>query len=437
LASLLTVGQAWRLDVQSALRGASPRLAGGSHARLARSLVALQFGLSLTLLAGAGLMVRNVLRLLEARLGFDPSDVVTIRIDPPWFKYSKLDQSVPFFRRVLEEIATLPGVEAAAANDALPLTDQDTQAGPAQLEVLVEGQSPAEAQENPVTAAQIVSHGYFDTLRIPLVAGRTFEDGDRAGSPDVALVSQRTAERFWPGRSALGRRLKLGLRGANYRPAAGDEREEPWVSVIGVVGNVRRDVLSPPAYDVYLSDRQRFVPETYLAVRGRGDPFALAAAVRTAVMRVDPEQSIFDIRTMDTRLKDRVWHQRLSGTALAVLAAVALGLAAIGLYGLVARSVAARRREIAVRASLGAGPADIVRLVIGDVVPLLALGVGGGLLAVLALRPVVVRLMHAPVATDWLVVPAMAVTLAAVALIAAFVPARRAARGSPALALRD
>jgi putative ABC transport system permease protein len=382
-------------------------------------------------------MVRSVLRLEGRDLGFDRTSVLTLKIDPPWTRFARVEQTAPFYKRALDEILTLPGVTAAATNDALPLTDAKAEEGQAEMGVTVEGQSAEDAEANPYVAAQIVSHGYLATLRIPLLQGRGFEDADRIGTTPVALVSERTAERLWPGGDALGRRLRLGRRNANYRPAAGSPAEEPWLTVVGVVGAVRRDATGPAAFDVYMSDQQLFAPETYLLVRGHGEPAAPAAAVREAIMRVDREQTVFDARTLSQRLADRIWQYRLSGRALVALALLALVLAAVGLYALVARDVAGRRREIAIRASLGARPGDVLRLVVGDVLPLLAAGSLGGLVAAAVLQQVIRGLVHAPVPADWLVLPGVAMGLSIVGLVAAALPARRAARTDPALALRS
>lgn len=435
-ASLLPVRQALVADVQPVLRDASSRVAGTGSGRLLRSLVALQLALALLLLSGAGLLARSALRLEDRDLGFDGEGVLTLKMDPPWSRFSKVEQTALFYRRILDELRALPGVSAAAANDALPLTDAQAEEGQAQMTVLLDGQSPSDAERNPYVAAQIVSHGYFDAMRIPLRRGRGFEDADRIGTVPVALVGEAAAERLWPGQDPLGRRVRLGRRNANYRPLPGGDPPDPWLTVVGVVGSVRRDATGPPAFDVYLSDQQLFAPETYLVVRGRGNPLALAEAARDAIARVDHEQAVFDVRTLDQRLADRIWQQRLSGRALAALAALALALAAVGLYALVARAVGRRRRELAVRASLGASHADILRLVLADMLPLLGAGTALGLTGALLLRGLIRGLVHDPAPSDELVLPAVAALLCLVALVAALIPARRAARADPAQALR-
>ncbi len=435
-ANLLPVRQALAADVQPVLRHASSRLAGGGRARMLRSLVAVQLGLALLLLSGAGLMVRSALRLEGLDLGFVSDGVLTLKMDPPWSRFSKVEQTAPYYKRILEELLLLPGVEAAAANDALPLTDAQAEEGQGQMTVMLDGQSASDTERNPYVAAQIVSHGYFSALRIPLRRGRAFDDGDRIGTVPVAIVGEAAAQRLWPGQDPLGRRLRLSPRNANYRPLAGGDPPDPWLTAVGVVGSVRRDATGPPAFDVYLSDQQLFAPETYLVVRGRGRPMALAQAARDAVARVDQEQAVFDVRTLDQRLADRIWRQRLAGRALAALAALAVALAAVGLYALVSRAVARRRREIAVRASLGASPGDILRLVLADTLPLVAVGGAFGLAGAYALRRLIAGLVHEPARSDELVLPAVAALLCLVALVAAAVPALRAARAQPGPALR-
>lgn len=435
-ASLLPLRQALVADVQPVLRDASSRVAGMGSARLLRSLVAVQLALALLLLSGAGLLARSALRIEGRDLGFDGEGVLTLKMDPPWSRFSKVEQTAPYYKRILDELLLLPGVEAAAANDALPLTDAQAEEGQGQMTVMLDGQSASDTERNPYVAAQTVSHGYFSALRIPLRRGRAFDDGDRIGTIPVAIVGEAAAQRLWPGQDPLGRRLRLSRRNANYRPLAGGDPPDPWLTVVGVVGSVRRDATGPPAFDLYLSDQQLFAPETYLVVRGRGRPMALAQAARDAVARVDQEQAVFDVRTLDQRLADRIWRQRLAGRALAALAALAVALAAVGLYALVSRAVARRRREIAVRASLGASPGDILRLVLADTLPLVAVGGAFGLAGAYALRRLIAGLVHEPARSDELVLPAVAALLCLVALVAAAVPALRAARAQPGPALR-
>jgi hypothetical protein len=250
-------------------------------------------------------------------------------------------QTAPFYRRALEEIRALPGVESAATNDALPLVDaSDVES---QVPFSIEGQSLDEERSNPPANVQAVSPGYFGAMRVPLLRGRDFEPHEGSEHAPAAVVSRRFAERFFPGRDALGRRVRLAERGANFRPGSQPEaRTGPWLTIVGVAGNVAHgSPAGPPGLDVYVSDQQAFVPETYIVVRARsGDARGLTESVRKAVLQADPELAAFDVADMPARVRATIWPQTLSGTAVSAFAAFALVLAALGLYGLAAGDAA-------------------------------------------------------------------------------------------------
>lgn len=273
LAAAAPALEAGRTDLAGVLRATAGASAGRSRQRLRRVLVASQVALSVTLVAGATLLARALIELHDKDLGFDPRRLLTLQVDPPWFRYKELWQTAPFYRRVLEEIAVLPGVEAAATNDALPLVD--TNSVESQAAVTIEGQSADDERANPPANVQAVSPGYFSAMRVPLMKGRSFDPHEGAEQTPVAVVSRRFAERFFPGQEALGRRLRLAERGANFRPGSQpDAKAGPWLTVVGIAGNVvQESPANAPGLDVYVSDQQSFVPETYLVVRAKtGDP---------------------------------------------------------------------------------------------------------------------------------------------------------------------
>lgn len=436
LASAAPALEAGRVDLSGVLRDNAGASAGRSRQRLRRLLVAGQVALSVALVAGATLLARTLIQLHSKDLGFDSRRLLTLQVDPPWFRYKELWQTAPFYRRVLEEIAALPGVEAAATNDALPLVD--TNDVESQAAVSIEGQSSEEERANPPANVQAVSPGYFAAMRVPLLEGRSFDLHEGAEQPPAAVVSRRFAERFFPGQEALGRRIRLAERGANFRPGSQPEAQTgPWLTIVGTAGNVLQE--SPagaPGLDVYVSDQQSFVPETYVVVRAKsGDPRALTESVRKAILRVDPGLAAFDVADMPARVRATIWAQTLSGTAVTAFAGFALLLAALGLYGLLSLLVTQRAKEIAIRLAIGAGREDVTRLVLGEAAGAVAAGAVVGLAGTLATYRLMAPMLtgeQGAVAT----VVTVSVTLAGTAVLAAWHPVRRALAVDPREALR-
>lgn len=420
--------------IQQGSKGISSRTVKRGGRQL---LIVSQVALALVLLVAAGLMMKSFVQLQNVPLGFDASHLVTLKIDPPWFKYKRVSQTAPFYRRVIEEILRIPGVEAAAFNDSLPLAGLDVREGANRLSIEIEGQSRGEQQNNPYVNAQIVGSGYFSTLNIPLLAGRNFDQRDQQQTIPVALISERTARRFWQDSNPIGRRLKLSGRPQNYRPDGGDN-DDPWLTVLGIAGNVRqRGVMSPPGLDVYVCDQQLFSPESYLSIRTKLPALALIPFVKQAVWKVDPEQSIFDVQSMDERVSKTVWQQQLAGTILSVFATVALILAAIGIYGVMSYIVSQRTREFGIRLALGAGPQSVVRLVIKQGFTLIAAGAFLGTLGCLAFARSLRSILFEVKITDPTTYAVVVLTLAAVGLMACYLPARRTKHLDPLVALRD
>jgi putative ABC transport system permease protein len=423
-------------DLNESLKDGTKGSSGSAGQRARRALVVAEMALALALMIGAGLMIKSFLNLSQTPLGFDPSSLLTMKMDPPWSKYNHVGQTAPFYKRVIEEVERLPGVESAAFNDSLPLAGQDVREGANKLSIQIEGQ-PADAQQrNPYVNAQIVSPGYFRAMRISAVAGRLFDERDGQQTALMAVVSRRVAETFWPGQDPVGKRLKLTGRNQNYRL---DSKEpDPWLNIAGVVADVRqRGVMGEPGLDVYLCDQQLFSPESYLAVRARVDPLTLTQQVKQAIWKADPEQSVFDIQAMEQRVENTIWQQRLSGLVLSLFAGVGLLLAGVGIYGVMSYTVSQRTREIGVRMALGAQAADAVRMVLSEAMKLALIGGAIGLAAALILARVMASLLYGVSASDPLTFIAVLILLAAVALVACYLPARRAARVDPVIALRS
>jgi putative ABC transport system permease protein len=440
LAGLVPALQASKPDLNESLKESAKGSSGGARgSRVRRALVVAEVAFALVLLGGAGLMIQSFVRLRQTALGFDATNLLTLKVDPPWSRYKLVEETAPFYRRVIEEVERLPGVESAAFNDSLPLAGQDVREGVNKLTVAVEGQPPGERERNPFVNAQIVSPGYFRTLKIPLARGRLFDGRDIQNAPPVAVINERLARHFWPDRDPSGERLQLGQRSQNYRPVTDAARDDqPWLTVIGVVGDVRqRGVAGEAGLDVYVCDQQLFSPESYLAVRANVAPLALVEQVKQAVWKADPEQSVFDIRTMERRVADTIWQQRLAGVVMMLFAGLALTLAAVGIYGVMSYTVSQRTREIGVRVALGAQRRDVLKLVLGEGLKLIAVGAVLGLVASLVLTRVMASLLYGVGAGDPLTFVAVPLLLSAVALIACYLPARRAAKIDPLIALRQ
>jgi putative ABC transport system permease protein len=374
--------------------------------------------------------------LQQVALGFDSANLLTMKMDPPWFKYKDLSVAAQFYKRVIEEVERVPGVESAAFNDSLPLAGQDVREGANKLNIEIEGQQITDQQENPYVNAQIVSHGYFRTMRIGLLNGRVFDERDQQMTTPVAIVSQRVADYFWPSRDPIGKRLRLTGRGQNFRPAS-DEINDPWLTIAGVAADVRqRGMTSAPGLDVYVSDQQILSPESYIAVRSKIDPMSLHEPVKRALWQVDPEQSVFDVQTMQQRVLNTVWQQRLSGIVLMSFAVLALILASVGIYGVMSYLVGQRTREMGLRMALGAQASDVLRLVLGHGLKLVFAGIVLGLAAALASARVIASLLFGVSATDPTTLAVVATTLTLVAMLACYLPARRASKIDPMAALR-
>ncbi|HXG65879.1 MAG TPA: FtsX-like permease family protein, partial [Blastocatellia bacterium] len=292
-----------------------------------------------------------------------------------------------------------------------------------------EGMQATEPGQLPTAIVNLISPGYFRAMEIPLLAGRDFEGRDNRQAPRVAIVNKALADSIWPNEDAVGKRFQFGGRGA----------DDPWLSVVGVVGDVHATGLqTAPGPQFYLSHAQSpfAFPIMSFVVRASGDPARLISAVRSEILAVDKDQPVFDIKTMNERLADSVATQRFQLILLGVFAGLALMLAAVGIYGVIAYSVAERTHEIGIRMALGAQPGNVLRMVLGQGLALALVGVGLGLGAAFALTRFMESLLFAVGAKDPLTFVAIPLLLAAVALLASYVPARRATKVDPMTALR-
>jgi putative ABC transport system permease protein len=399
--------------------------AGAGSQRLRGMLVVAEVALSLTLLVGAGLLIRSFLRLQEVDTGFRPAGVLTMRISLPEEKYAKIEQTRTFYRELLDRIRRLPGVDAVGGATGLPLGGTGW-SGTA----TVDSQAVQPRDTTPEVDQRPVFPGYFEAMGIPLVRGRYFEQRDNEKGAPVAIIDETMANTYWPKEDALGKRIKPG----------GRQSTQPWRTIIGVVRHVRyRTLESPSRVEFYWPyDQTSFaLGSMSLAIHTSSDPRSLAGVVQRQVQALDPDQPVYRIRTMSELMSESMARRRLSMFLLAIFAAVALALAAIGIYGIMSYSVAQRAHEVGIRMALGARSSDVVRMVLGQSLGLTLAGIFAGLLGSLALTNFLSSLLFDVKATDATTFLLVAVILAAVALVASLVPAYRATTVDPVNALRQ
>ena len=412
-----------RTDVPETLHqsGRSPGLA---HHPGARALVVAEIALSLVLMAGAGLMLESFRRLLSVDPGFDPHHVLTVGVSLPETRYSRPDQRAAFYGELLERVRARPGVLSAAA-----ITPQPLGGDSIATRFTVEGRPAPAPGQKPRAQYRAVTTGYFETLRIPLNRGRTFDAHDRRDAPAVAVVNEALVAEVFPGQDPLGQKLSIGLRTDRSDPAT--------FEVVGVVGDVHDSGLHLPARpEIYVPHAQQSWSWMTIVVRSSGDPLAAAGGVQHEVAALDPEQAVYNVRTLSELLSGSLAAHRFIMALLTGFALLALALATVGVYGVIAGSVERRTGEIGLRLAVGADPGDVLRMVLGQAARLAAAGVAIGLTAAFALTRVMQSLLFGVGATDPATFAAVAVVLVSAALLASYVPARRAARVDPLVALR-
>jgi predicted permease len=399
--------------------------AGAGSQRLRSTLVVAEVALSLTLLVGAGLLIRSFLRLQEVDTGFRPDGVLTMRISLPEEKYAKVEQTRPFYRELLDRIRRLPGVDAVGGATGLPLGGTGWSGT-----TTVDSQAVQPRDTTPEADQRPVFPGYFEAMGIPLVRGRYFEQRDNEKSAPVAIIDETMAKTYWPKEDAIGKRIKQG----------GRQSTQPWRTIVGVVRHIRyRTLESPSRVEFYWPyDQTSFaLGSMSLAIHTSSDPRSLAGVVQRQVQALDPDQPVYRIRTMGELMSESMARRRLSMFLLAIFAGVALALAAVGIYGIMSYSVAQRAHEVGIRMALGARSFDVVRMVIGQSLGLTLAGIFVGLLGSLALTNFLSSLLFDVKATDATTFLLVAAILSVVALVASFVPAYRATAVDPVNALRQ
>src|SRR5271169_1689831 len=415
--------QATRPDLHETLKdGGRGATSTAAQHRLRGALAIAETALALVLLVGAGLMLKSLYHLIQVSPGFQPARVLYMEMDLRTDQYSKDPAILNFWQQILDRVRVIPGVESAALGTAVPLTGNHRRS-----DVTIEGLPTPGPGEFPHPDRHTISAGYITTMGIPLLRGRNFSDADNETAPDVALINSTMARRFWNDGDPIGKRFLWGHPG----------KDEKWITIVGVVADTKLYGLDNPArLEVYSPYRQRPSADMNLVVRSAVDPASLTSAVRAAVATIDKDQPIFDVHTMQQLVDDSMSTRRLTLVLLGIFSALALILAAIGIYGVMAYSVALRTQEIGIRIALGAQRQDVLRLILGQGARIAFFGVAIGLTVAAALARLLSSLLFSVSASDPLTFAAVAVILVAVALLACYIPARRALRVDPIIALR-
>jgi len=413
--------QSARVSLAEALNdsGRASGAGGRESARLRNALVILETALAVVLLVGAGLLINSFVRLLRTPPGFNPEGVLIARTTLPAARYPEAERGKAVYRQALERIATLPGVQAVAVASTLPLTS-DWQIG-----VRIEGGGESEYY---MPYGSWVSNDHFRAMEIPLKSGRAFTDEDRADTTPVVVINETMARRSWPGQDAIGKRIRWG----GWNP-------QGWLTIVGVVADVKFSALeaeSPPTVYMPVFQVPRIRRDAIFIARTTADPASLAAAMRREIGAVDPDLPIYDVRTMNQVISESVAQRRFTMWLLAIFAIAALGLAALGLYGVLSYAVTQRTREIGIRMALGGRRLDVLKLVVGQGMSLALAGALAGLIASFALTRLMKGLLFGVSASDPLTFTAVALLLTMVALVACWIPARRATKVDPMVALR-
>ena len=418
--------QASRFNLNETLKEGGRDTAAGSRGNRIRSvLVIAEVAVSLVLLIGAGLLINSFLRLRSVDPGFRTDRLLTMGIVLPSLKYPDQARRSAFYTDLIRRIEALPGVRSAAVTNWIPLVRQGDS-----ISISIDGRPDPGPGQRPSIVTRVISPRYFETMGVRLLKGRQFNEQDRVDSPTVAVIGEAMARRFWPGEDPLGKRITPGS------PTSTDP--DDWITVVGVVNDVRQfELAADPKPQMYLTYEQAgFFAPRHLVVSADVEPLSLAPSVRSAVWEIDRDQPVSNVRTMDDVLSESIARQRFSMLLLGLFAFVALVLAAVGIYGVMSYTVAQRTREIGIRMALGAQTGDVLRLAVGQGLKLVLVGVAIGLGASLALTRVMTSLLFGVSASDPATLAVISLVLISVAVLASYIPARRATKVDPLIALR-
>jgi len=412
-----------RVDLNTSLKsgGRSSQNEGGfnpARQGLRSLLVVAELALSMVLLIGAGLLIRSFVRLASVPPGFNPEHVISMRSAEAGPKYQQDKARILYYQQLGERISRLPGVQSQGAVSALPLTASVGWGG-----ILIEGYTPPPSEPELQVDMRVATNDYFRTMEIPLLQGRFFSDHDTADVPHVILIDDKMAKRFWPHESAVGKRMRANVK-------------DPWYTVVGVVGTVKQYGLDIDGRMViYYPEQQSADGDLYLVARTSNDPASVASAMVREIHAIDPGVPVFEIRTMQERLHDSLARQRFSMAVLGGFAGFAMLLAAVGVYGVISYMVTQGTHDIGLRMALGAQQRNILGLVVKQGMALAAIGIVAGLVGAFSLTRVMASLLFGVSATDAVTFSAVTLFLVATALVASYVPALRAMRVDPVVAL--
>jgi putative ABC transport system permease protein len=409
--------QASKPDLNETLKDGGAKTPGGGRHRLRAALVVAEVSMSLVLLAGAGLLMKNFLMILKINPGFNTDNLLTMGITLPFAKYENDASRRAFYDDLMRRSRSLPGVESAALINHLPLGQSDSTSS-----FLVEGAPTPPPGQEPEAGYRVCTPDYFKTMGVPVVRGREFSESDTADSHRVIIVNETLAKRFWPNGDAIGKHIRVG-----------DSQRE----IVGVVGDVKHGLVTPITPDFYLPLAHQTGETMTLVARTRTQPLALAAPIRAEVQAIDRDQPVFDVKSM-TQARDRsIMPFRVLGMLLGGFGVFALILAATGIYGVMAYAVSQRTREIGVRMALGAERADVLKLlVIGQGLRMTAIGIVVGLAGAIGLAQVLKGVLFGVNTIEWATFTGVTLLLTGVSLLACYIPARRATKVDPMVALR-
>jgi len=413
--------RASRVDLTDALKELGKSTAGRGKQRFKNALVIAEFALAFVLVVGAGLLGRSFLNLVNVDAGFDSHHVLTLNTYVYSQRYAKPEQELNYYREVFGRLRATPGIDSMAMVSTLPLASFDSTA------LFVQEKPLANPNQPPYVDRYSITPDYFRVMRIPLQRGRAFTDQDRAGAPLVAIISESCARTLFAGEDPVGKHIQMG----------GFDPSKNWMTVVGVAGDVRQYSLDrAPTMAAYLPQAQNTDFSYMFVARTAGDPRAMEQPVRDAFLAVDKTQPVYDVEPMDDYLRSSLAQRTFTLVLLGSFAALALGLAAIGIYGVISYAVSLRTREIGLRMALGARWTDVIGMILKQGLALTAAGLAAGFAASLALMRFLSSLLYEVRPTDLATSTGVAGVLMLVALVACYVPARRAAKVDPMVALR-
>ena len=420
--------RASRLDVQTALQDTSRTSAGASAIwgrgnNLRRSLVISEIALCAMLLIGAGLLIRSFVRVRDVNPGFNPRNVLTLELTMTGERYKDKVPILAAYHELWQRLENLPGVTAAGAVTSLPLSQMFAW-GP----ITVEGRVPPPGEKFINADVRMVSGNYFHAMEIPLREGRLFNDEDIADKPRVAIVDDYMAQQLWPNQDPIGKRLHIGGIG---------ETDSPWITVVGVVGRVKQYTLDSDSRIAYYLPQTQYVTRAMnVVIRSSNDPSALAGAVKQQIRELNPDLPLYNLSTMQERFDNSLARRRFTMLVLGTFAAISLGLAVVGIYGLISYLVGQGSREVGIRLALGASPTNIVTLIVRGGMTLAFWGVCIGIGGSLAVSRLMRSLLFGIAGSDVVTFVAVPTLLACIAFFASYIPARRASRIDPSTSLR-